>query len=96
MELDVTGEVIEWRGPAPYHFVALPDDAADRVAEVARIATYGWGVIPVEVRLGGSRWRTSLFPKDGGYLLPLRAAERRAEGVKLGDEVTATIRVLGV
>ena len=73
-----------------------PDAAARQVHEVARIATYGWGVIPVEVRLGGSRWRTSLFPKDGGYLLPLRAAERRAEGVALGDTVTARIRVLGL
>lgn len=96
MELDVTGEIIEWRGPAPHHFVALPADVAGQVALVARAATYGWGVIPVEVRLGGSRWRTSLFPKDGGYVLPLRAAERRAEGVALGDTVTATIRVLGL
>ena len=35
---------------------------------VAAAVTYGWGVIPVEVRLGGSAWPTSLFPKDGGYL----------------------------
>ena len=95
MEISVVGEVFEWRGPAPHHFVRLPDDAAATIAELASLLTYGWGVIPVEVRLGASTWTTSLFPRDGGYLLPLRAAERRREGVELGDVVEAVLVLPG-
>ena len=95
MLLEITGEVVEWRGPAPHHFVALPQDAAREVADVAALVTYGWGVVPVVVTLGSSTWTTSLIPRDGGYLLPLRAAERRAEGVALGDVVRATLEVRG-
>ncbi|MBT9258048.1 DUF1905 domain-containing protein [Phycicoccus sp. MAQZ13P-2] len=94
MDLEFTGEVVEWRGPAPHHFVALPEAEA-RVHEVARLATYGWGCIPVAGRLGGSDFTTSLFPKDGGYLLPLKLAVRRREGVELGDVVTVSVS-LGV
>lgn len=91
MDLEFTGEVVEWRGPAPHHFVALPEAEAARVHEVARLATYGWGCIPVAGRLGGSDFTTSLFPKDGGYLLPLKLAVRRREGVGLGDLVTVSV-----
>jgi hypothetical protein len=91
MDVEVTGEVIEWRGPAPYHFVVLPDDAASAVESVASRVTYGWGVIPVRGRLGGTDFTTSLFPREGGYWLPLKDAVRRAEDVELGDVVTVTI-----
>jgi hypothetical protein len=93
MEIAFTGTVIEWRGPAPYYYVPLSDGAADDIRELSSMLTYGWGVIPVTVRLGGSGWTTSLFPKDGGYLLPLRAAERRREGIELGDEVAVVLEV---
>jgi len=91
MELEFAGEVVHWRGPAPHHFVALPPEDAQRVHEVSRMATYGWGCIPVEGRLGGTTFTTSLFPKDGGYLLPLKVAVRRREGVDLGDTVSVRL-----
>lgn len=91
MELEFSGEVVEWRGPAPHHFVAVPEPEAERIREVARLATYGWGCIPVSGRLGGSDFTTSLFPKDGGYLVPLKVAVRRLERVGLGDTVTLGI-----
>ncbi|KQS08729.1 hypothetical protein ASG04_07160 [Curtobacterium sp. Leaf183] len=91
MELTFRTSVIEWRGPAPFFFAPVADDVADLIAELAPSLTYGWGVIPVGVRIGRTRWTTSLFPKDGGYLVPLRAAERRVEGVGLGDEVEVTL-----
>ena len=91
MELEFSGEVVEWRGPAPHHFVALPEPEAQQVGEVSRLATYGWGCIPVSGRVGGSAFTTSLFPKDGGYLLPLKLALRRREGIEPGDTVTVRI-----
>lgn len=39
VEFDFSGTVIEWRGPAPYHFIALPDWVADQIAVVARAVT---------------------------------------------------------
>lgn len=93
VELEFSGEVVEWRGPAPHHFVALPPEEVDAVAEVADRVTYGWGCIPVSGRVGRSDFTTSLFPRDGGYLLPLKVAVRRAEGVELGDVVTVRLRL---
>lgn len=91
MDLTFRSTVIEWRGPAPFLFAPVPDDVADLIAELAPSLTYGWGVIPAAVTIGRTRWTTSLFPKDGGYHVPLRAAERRVEGVGLGDEVEVTL-----
>ena len=93
MDLDVTGEVRHWRGPAPFHFVPVPPEPAAAIRDVAALVTYGWGVIPVSVRLGATSFTTSLFPKDGGYLVPLKNAVRAAEDVSLGDVVTLRLHL---
>ena len=81
------GEVIHWRGPAPFHFVAVPEAVAGAIRSVAREVTYGWGVIPVTAVVGATRFTTSLFPKDGGYLVPLKDAVRRSESIAVGDAI---------
>ena len=88
-----TGQVIEWRGPAPYYFVPVPDEESSAIGKVAAMATYGWGVIPVEARIGERTFGTSLFPKNGGYLLPLKNAVRKPLGLVAGDDVTVEITV---
>ncbi|WP_158372437.1 DUF1905 domain-containing protein [Cellulosimicrobium cellulans] len=93
MDLRFRGEIIHWRGPAPYHYVAVPEPEADELRAASSLVSYGWGVIPVAVTLGGTRWTTSLFPKDGGYLVPIKDAVRRAEAVDLGDEVDLRVSV---
>ena len=95
-EFDFSGVIIEWRGPAPYHFVALPDWVAEQIAVVARAVSYGWGVIPVESTIGDTTWTTSLFPRNGGYLLPVKDAVRGAEQVGLGSTVEITLRLRGL
>ena len=95
MELPFTGEVWFWRGPAPWHFVTVPDPAAAEIEAVASQVTYGWGVIAVSATVGGTTWRTSLIPKDGCYLVPLKAAVRTAEQIELGDIVTGRLRLSG-
>ena len=87
MEIRFTGEVFQWRGPAPYYYVAVPDEESADIREAAALLTYGWGVIPVQVRAGDTVWETSLFPKDGRYLVPLKDAVRRAQGIEDGDLV---------
>lgn len=93
MDLDVTGVVWEWRGPAPFHFVTVPAEQAEVIADVAADVTYGWGMIPVAGRVGATRFTTSLWPKDGAYVIPLKDAVRRAEGIDLGDVVTVALHI---
>ncbi|WP_042429715.1 DUF1905 domain-containing protein [Streptacidiphilus anmyonensis] len=93
MDLVFTGCVIEWRGPAPYYCVPVPQDQSADIREVAAQASYGWGVIPVSARIGDTDFTTSLFPKDGGYLLPLKAAVRRPQGLTTGDVVAVEMTV---
>lgn len=95
MELEFSGEVIEWRGPAPYFYVPVPDDESDDIREIAAAVTYGWGVIPVVATIGGTTWETSLFPKDGRYLLPLKDAVRKPEKIATGDTVEVRMIVGG-
>jgi Domain of unknown function (DUF1905) len=94
VDLDFAGRVIEWRGPAPFYFVPVPPEESANIREVATIASYGWGVIPVEARIGAISFTTSLFPKDGGYLLPIKNAVRKPQGLTAGDTVTVEMTVL--
>ncbi len=88
MELDFSGQIIEWRGPAPFYFVTVPDEQSAAIEAVKSEVTYGWGVIPVTVSIGRTEFTTSLFPKGDRYLVPLKVAVRRAEHLELGDTVT--------
>jgi hypothetical protein len=93
LDLAFNGRVLYWRGPAPYYFVAVPDGPSAAIRAVAPVVTYGWGVIPVRVALGESVWETSLFPKDGRYLIPIRKAVRLAEELSAGDMVVVRLDV---
>lgn len=93
MELEFNGEIWHWRGPSPFHFVTVPADESAELAEAAAMVTYGWGMIPVKARIDGTEWTTSLYPKDGGYLVPLKDVVRRAENLRVGDVVTINLFV---
>jgi Domain of unknown function (DUF1905) len=93
MEYEFSGRVIEWRGPAPFYYLRLPDDESAEIREIAAMASYGWGVIPVVARIGDIEFETSLFPKDGSYLLPLKEAVRKPQQITLGDEVSVEMTV---
>lgn len=93
VDLAFSGEVWWWRGPAPFHFVSLPPDLAADLREAAAQVTYGWGMVPATVSIGATTWTTSLWPKDGGYVVPLKDAVRRAEGIELGDVVEVALLV---
>lgn len=94
MELEFTGQVIEWRGPAPFYYVVIPAAESDTIGALAKALTYGWGAIPVSARIGDLSFTTSLFPKDGSYLLPLKDAVRRPLGISLGDQVTVRMQLV--
>ena len=89
----MTGEVWEWRGPAPHHFVTVGPEECELLRETASAVSYGWGMVPVAIRVGATSTTTSLWPKDGGYVVPLKAVVRRGEGIEVGDVVTVVLTV---
>ena len=93
MDLELTGVVWYWRGPSPYHFVTVPDEECAALEAAAPTVSYGWGMIPVTAHIGGTRWTTSLFPKDGRYIVPLKDLVRRAEGLDVEDVVAIRLTV---
>ena len=85
--------LIEWRGPAPFVYAPLPREHADKIEQVKKQVSYGWGVIPVTAEISGTAFTTSLFPRDGTYLLPIKLAVRKATGITVGDAVAVTIEI---
>ena len=87
LTLKFAGRIWYWRGPAPWYFVSVPRKHSLAIRAMSSALTYGWGVIPVTVRIGGTRWTTSLFPRDDLYALPIRTDVRMAEQLDEGDRV---------
>lgn len=93
VELRFAGAVWFWRGPAPFHFVTVPPAEAELIADLAPAVTYGWGMVPAVVGVGATERSTALWPRDGGYIVPLRAELRALEGVEVGDEIEVRLRI---
>jgi hypothetical protein len=87
MELEFSGAIWIWKGPAPWFFVTIPEAESGVIRDIASMVTYGWGAIPVMVRVGKTEWRTSLFPQGEQYLVPIKASVRKAEKVDDGDVI---------
>lgn len=94
MIIEFEGRIIYWRGPAPFLFVAVPEEQSQDIKTISPLVTYGWGVIPVRAQIGKTEWQTSLFPKDGRYLVPIKVSVQKAEGLDVGDDVAIRLEVL--
>jgi hypothetical protein len=93
MNIEFSGKIWYWKGPAPWYFVTVPAEQSDDLRAIADAVTYGWGMIPVTARIGRTGWTTALFPKDGLYIVPVKASVRKAERLDEGDEVTVRLEV---
>jgi hypothetical protein len=93
MHIEFTGEIWFWRGPAPWFFVTLPEQQSADLQEILRLVTYGWGMIPVQARIGKTAWKTAMFPRDGRYILPIKASVREAESLDEGSSVSVQLEV---
>ncbi len=93
---EFSAELWEHDGPAAWFFISVPDDVADDIDERFAHRAAGFGSIRVQVTIGGSRWRTSLFPdtKRATFLLPVKKAVRKAEGIDAGATVDVELDVL--
>jgi hypothetical protein len=95
VDLKFKGKIWFWRGPAPWFFVTVPAGLSRDLQEIVGFVTYGWGMIPVEVRIGKTAWKTALWPKNGRYIVPIKQHVREAELLEEGDSVTIWMRVRG-
>jgi hypothetical protein len=93
MTIEFTDTIWFWRGPAPWYFVTVPAEQCRDLKAISGSVTYGWGMIPVHVRIGNSAWTTSLWPKDDRYIVPIKASVRKAERLGEGDAVTVRLEV---
>lgn len=93
MNIQFSGKIFNWRGPSPYFFVAVPVEESDYLKSISEGVTYGWGMIPVTAQVGDTVWTTSLFSKDGRYLLPLKDKVRQAEQLHEGDSIPVQLAV---
>lgn len=93
MKFEFSGEIWFWRGPAPWYFVTAPEKECRDIKGISGFVTYGWGMIPVSVRIGKTRYKTSLWAKDGSYIVPIKASVRQAENIDKGDTVTVELEV---
>jgi hypothetical protein len=77
-------------------FVSLPDDVSGDIRELTAGSRRGFGSARVRVTVGGSTWRTSIFPSSGGgaYVLPIKGSVRKAEALEAGDVAAVTIELL--
>jgi Domain of unknown function (DUF1905) len=91
--VEFRGQIWFWKGPAPWFFVTVPEAECLDLQETSTFVSYGWGMIPVTARIGDTVWTTSLFPKDDRYVVPLKAAVRKAEELDEGDAVTVRLTV---
>jgi hypothetical protein len=94
IEFEFSGTVIEHEGAsASWFFVTLPTDLAEQIARFTKGMRGGWGSVKVDVRIGATAWNTSIFPSDDSFVLPVKKAVRKAEGIEHGTDVEITLSI---
>jgi len=93
VHLEFSGEILYWKGPAPWYFITVPEEECSDLQATSAFVSYGWGMIPVTVQIGATEWTTSLFPKDGRYLVPVKASVRKAERLGEGETVVVLLTI---
>ena len=95
MGWDFDAKVWLWKADASWHFLTLPHDVADEIEDLA-VNRGGFGSVRVEVTIGSSTWRTSIFPSKEAesFVLPLKKAVRVAEGLEEGSSCSVHLAVV--
>lgn len=87
MQLKFKTSLWYWRGPAPFHFLTVPEKHAADIKEAAKVVSYGWGMVPVKAQIGKTVWTTAMFAKNGSYVLPVKNDVRLDENLIVDEEV---------
>jgi hypothetical protein len=93
LKFEISGTVIEWRGPAPFYFIPTPLEVTEEIETYKRELSYGWGVIPAKVTIGTTTVTTSLIPRAGSFYVPLKDAIRKPNQILVGDEITLKLEL---
>ena len=93
MNIEFSGPIWYWKGPSPFHFVTVPTKESEDIKAISGLVTYGWGMIPARVTIGETAYKTSLWPKNGGYIVPLKDVVRKAELLEVDDTVTIRLNI---
>jgi len=88
-----TGTTIEWRGPSPFVFLPVPNDISAELVSLGSSVSYGWGCIRAVCECGDVRWETSLMPRQGIYLVPIKVAVQRRCNIDVDVKMTVTISI---
>ncbi len=97
MSFAFTAEVWLWEARAQsWTFVSLPPEVADEILDISAPFAHGFGSVRVEVTIGATVWRTSIFPSSSErtYVLPVKKAVRQAESFDVGDTVRVGLRLV--
>jgi Domain of unknown function (DUF1905) len=88
--------VWKWQGDSAWHFATVPFDVSDEIEARTAHVRHGFGSVKVRARIGSTTWTTSVFPdtKAEAYVLPVKAAVRKAEGIATGAEVDLELEVI--
>lgn len=95
MRVDFEATLWRWESRRElWTFVSVPERLSDEILDRSGGYSHGFGSLPVEVTVGATSWRTSIFPGDSGYSLPIKRAVREAEGLSLGGPVPVSLLLL--
>ena len=93
MRIRFSAGIYEWTARRNWFFVDVPPEHAADIADRPRMPR-GFGSVRVVATVGGTTWSTSIFPLGETYVLPLKKAVLKAEGISEGDEIEVEIDVL--
>ena len=93
-----TSEMVIWtpKKGAAWHFIPVPKDDADHMRFFAAHLVRGFKSLKVNVTIGETSLRTSVFPSTdrGTYILPIKKLVRDREGLAAGDDVEVKLNVV--
>jgi hypothetical protein len=93
----IRSEITLYPGVAGWHFLSIPKNQSKEIKEKFSSLKRNWGSLPVEVTIGKTTWKTSIFPdtKVGVYMLPLKAEIRKKENLKQKQTVSFSLKITG-
>ncbi|MFN8081512.1 MAG: DUF1905 domain-containing protein [Kineosporiaceae bacterium] len=83
-------------GGGSWHFVTVPEDISDEIADLTTGLRGGFGSVKVRAHLGGTAFETSVFPstEQKAYILPVKKSVRTAERIAAGDRLAVRIQLV--
>lgn len=92
----ITAEVWLYSGKGAWYFITIPKDISQEIKFFASDVSSAFGSVRVNVKIGNTTWKTSLFPdnKYDAYLLPIKAEVRKKEKISEGNKVTILLEIV--